>query len=114
MRTNWAYFAGAIAGALVLWGGTVLAQNAPAPANPPSDKEKEKAANCQNKTQAQNGMKSPETIQGQVTNVDPEQGKLTMRGSDGTVRVFQAPKEVLQQYKVGDQIKARLRSSENC
>ncbi len=112
MRTNRAYFAGAMAGALVLWGGTVLAQNARAPANPPSDKEK--AANCQNKTQAENAMKSPETIQGQVTNVDPEQGKLTMRGSDGTVRVFQAPKEVLQQYKVGDQITARLRSSENC
>ncbi len=112
MRTNGAYFAGAVAGALMLWGGAVLAQNAPAPANPTPDKER--AANCQNKTQAQNGVKSPETIQGQVTNVDPEQGKLTMRSSDGTVRVFQAPKEVLQQYKVGDQIKATLRPSANC
>ncbi len=112
MRTNWAYFAGAIAGAFMLWGGAVLAQNAPAPGNPTPDKKG--AANCANKTQAQNGVKSPETIEGQVTNVDPEQGKLTMRGSDGTVRVFKAPKDVLQQYKVGDQIHARLRSSENC
>ncbi|MDD5328908.1 MAG: hypothetical protein PHX38_02810 [Sulfuricella sp.] len=52
---------------------------------------------------------TPENVEGQVMKVDPAQGKLTMRTGDGTVHEFQAAKETLQNYKVGDTIKAKLR-----
>ena len=57
---------------------------------------------------------APEKVEGQVVKVDMEQGKLTVRASDGTTHEFQASKETLQDYKVGDQIKAKLRSAPDC
>ncbi len=97
---------------LTLWSGPLLAQNAPAPAKPTPDNQR--STNCDNRAAAQGGVQSPETIQGKVTKVDPDQGKLTMQGTDGKVHEFQASKEVLNQYKVGDQIQAKLRRNGNC
>lgn len=57
---------------------------------------------------------APEKVEGQVVSVDPDQGKLTLRGADGTTHVFQASKETIQDYKVGDRIKAKLRPAKDC
>lgn len=51
-------------------------------------------------------------IEGEVTKVDMGQGKITIRGSDGTVHEFQASRETLESYKVGDTIKAKRRAAE--
>ncbi len=58
--------------------------------------------------------KTPQTLEGQVVSIDMNQGKVTMRGSDGTTHEFQASKETLQGYKVGDRIEAKLRSAPEC
>jgi hypothetical protein len=78
---------------VLLWGGLALAQAAPAGCN--------KAG-------------TPEKLEGQVVKVDPDQGKVTMRGSDGVTHELQADKETLQKYKVGDRIEAKLRSAPDC
>ena len=57
---------------------------------------------------------TPEKVEGQVVKVDPDQGKVTMRAADGTTHEFQASTETLQDFKVGDQIKAKLRSAPKC
>lgn len=54
---------------------------------------------------------SPEMIEGQVTKVDVGQGKLTIRATDGSMHEFQASRETLEGYKVGDPIKAKLRTA---
>ncbi len=110
--SKWFHGSAVLAAGLLFWGGAALAQNSPAPVNPTP--KNQTPANCDSKTSTPGGMKTPEKIQGQVTKVDPDQGKLTMRDTDGTVREFHAPKEVLQQYKVGDQIQAKLRPGDNC
>ena len=56
----------------------------------------------------------PEMVEGQVTQVNLDQGKLTLRASDGTMHEFQASKETLAGYKVGDPIKAKLRMDPRC
>ena len=48
-------------------------------------------------------------IEGQVVKVDAAQGKVTVRGADGTTHEFQASKETLQGMKVGDKIAAKPR-----
>lgn len=58
--------------------------------------------------------KTPQKLEGQVVAIDMNQGKVTMRGSDGATHEFQASKETLQGYKVGDRIEARLRSAPEC
>jgi hypothetical protein len=78
--------------AVMLWGGMAFAQ-----AKPECDKSK-----------------TPQTLQGQVVAIDLAQGKVTMRGSDGATHEFQASKETLQGYKVGDRIEAKLRSAPEC
>ena len=77
---------------VMLWGGMALAQ-----AKPECDK-----------------AKTPQTLAGQVGAIDMNQGKVTMRGSDGATHEFQASKETLQGYKVGDRIEAKLRSAPEC
>ncbi|HEX7971780.1 MAG TPA: hypothetical protein VF501_06130 [Thiobacillus sp.] len=57
---------------------------------------------------------APEMVEGQVTAVDAGQGKLTLRASDGGMHEFQASKETLDDYKVGDPIKAKLRMGPKC
>lgn len=83
----------AVVGGLVLSGGVALAQDKPADCS--------KAG-------------APAMVEGQVTNVDMGQGKLTIRASDGSIHEFQASKETLADYKVGDPIKAKLRTAPGC
>lgn len=59
-------------------------------------------------------VKSPELVEGQVSKVDRFQGKLTVRDSAGKEYEFVASNETLQDYKVGDPIKAKLREAPKC
>ena len=62
--------------------------------------------------QAQNKPDCPKgvvDIEGQVVKVDLAQGKVTVRGANGTTHEFQASKETLQDMKVGDKIAAKPR-----
>lgn len=92
MKTWTGVAAGLVAGA-VLWGGVAVAQNKP--------------AGCDR-------SKTPEKVDAQVVKIDEAQGKVTVRGADGTMREFQASKETLQDLKVGDHIEAKLRSTPSC
>ena len=76
---------------MMVWTGTALGQG--------------KAGKC---------PKTPEKLEGQVVKVDLEHGKVTVREADGTNHEFQAPKETLQGYKVGDHLEATLRSAPEC
>lgn len=82
-----------VAAAILVWSGIALAQPKPADCPKPG---------------------APQQVEGQVVKVDVEQGKLTLRGSDGTTHEFQASKETLQDVKVGDRIEAKLRMAANC
>ncbi len=55
-----------------------------------------------------------EKLEAQVVGIDLSQGKLVVRGTDGTTHEFQASKETLQEYKVGSRIEAKLRSAPDC
>ena len=59
-------------------------------------------------------VKSPNLVEGQVSKVDLSQGKLTVRDSAGKEYEFVASNETLQDYKVGDPIKAKLREAPKC
>ena len=59
-------------------------------------------------------VKSPELVEGQVTKVDPSFGRLSVRTSGGEEYEFLATAETLQDYKVGDPIKAKLREAPKC
>ncbi len=83
-----------LAVSLVLLSGTALAQGKPSTDCPKAG--------------------TPDKVEGQVVKVDPGQGKLTVRGPKGETFEFQASKETLQDYKVGDRIEAKLRSSPDC
>jgi hypothetical protein len=61
-----------------------------------------------------NKANRPAMVEGQVTQVDMNQGKLTLRAGDGTMHEFQAAKETIGGYKVGDPIKAKLRMDPRC
>ncbi len=80
---------------MILLGGIALAQNKPA--------RQDKSTGCEKA-----GI--PEKVEGQVTKVDPDQGKLTLQGASGETYEFQASKETLQSYKIGDHIEAKLRT----
>jgi hypothetical protein len=54
---------------------------------------------------------TPVKLDGQVVKVDVGQGKLSVREADGTVHEFQADKQTLEGYKVGDHITAQLREA---
>lgn len=62
----------------------------------------------------QGKAKTPERVEGEVTKVDTAQGKVTVRGSDGTLHEFQASAEALQGMKVGGRIGAVLREAPKC
>ena len=83
----------AVAGALLLSNGVALAADKP--------------ADC-----SKTG--TPAMVEGQITNVDMSQGKLTIRSSDGSMHEFQASKETIADYKIGDPIKAKLRTGTGC
>ncbi len=61
-----------------------------------------------------NKAKPPETVQGHVAKVDMDKGIVIVREDDGTMQEFQASKETLQDFKVGDPIKAKLREAPKC
>ncbi len=61
-----------------------------------------------------NKTKPPETVQGQVAQIDMDKGVVVVRESDGTMQEFKASKETLQDFKVGDPIKAKLREVPKC
>jgi hypothetical protein len=92
MKT-WLRLSAGLAAAIMLWSGIALGQGTP--------------TECGKKG-------APEKVEGQVVSVDPDQGKLTLRAPDGTTHEFQASKETLQDYKVGDRVKAKLRLSKDC
>ena len=52
--------------------------------------------------------------EGQVVKVDAAQNKLSVREADSKVHEFQASKETLQEFKVGDRIEANLREAPKC
>ena len=54
-------------------------------------------------------QKPPEKIEGQVTQVDPKNGTLTVRRPDGGTQQFRGSKETVEEYKVGDTIELTLR-----
>ncbi len=78
---------------IVLWTGLALAQGQP--------------ARCDK-------SKTPEKLEGRVTKIDLDHGKVIVEAKDGTTHEFQASKETLQGYKVGDPIEAKLRSAPDC
>ena len=94
MHTSLRLSAGLAVG-LMLWTGTALGQARPA---------------CDQ----QGKMKTPERVEGEVTKIDAAQGRVTVRQSDGTVHVFQASTETLQDLKVGGRVEAKLREAPNC
>ncbi len=80
--------------ALLVSGGSVLAQGKPA---------------C-----TQGKMSTPQKVEGQVLKVDPGLDKITVRETDGTVHEFQVSKETLRDLKAGDRIEASLREAPKC
>jgi len=81
---------GALAVGALLWAGTAAAQ--PKPADCPK----------------------AEKVQGQIVKVDADQGKITVQGTDGKTYEFTAPKETLQDKKVGDKLELSRRMPEGC
>ncbi len=57
---------------------------------------------------------APEKVEGQIVKIDVDQEKVTLRAPNGTTYEFQASKETLRGYKVGERIQAKLRSAPNC
>jgi hypothetical protein len=86
----------AIAGT-VLWAGIALGQQTPA------------KSGC-------DAMKAgaPQKVEGQVTSVDANTHKISVKGSDGKVHEFQASPDQIRDFKVGDRIEANLRNAANC
>jgi len=89
----WRHVAAVVVATAMLWSGVALAEV--------------KSTNC-------DPVRFPPTVEGQVVKVNKEEGKVTMRASDGTVHEFQASKETLQDLKAGDRIAAKLRNAPNC
>ena len=89
----WRSMAAVVLATAMLWGGTALAEA--------------KQSNC-------DPARYPAKVEGQVVKVNMEEGKVTMRTSDGTLHEFQASKETLQELKTGDRIAAKLRNAPNC
>jgi len=85
---------GVLATTVALTGGLAFGQSKP--------------ADCKNRASA------PERVEGQVVNVDPAAGKVTIREKNGSTHEFQANKETLQDMKPGDQIEAKLREAPKC
>jgi hypothetical protein len=59
-------------------------------------------------------IKTPEVVEGRVSKMDRSQGKLIVRDGDGKDYEFLASNETLQEIKVGNVIKAKLREAPKC
>jgi hypothetical protein len=91
---TWRHLGAAVAvSSVVVFTGTALAQDKP--------------AGC-----IQAG--APKKLDGQVVQIDPEQGTVTVRESNGATHDFRAAPETLRSYKVGDRIQATLRAGQEC
>ena len=77
----------------VLWSGAALAQTKPPECDP---------------------SRVPPKVEGQVVKVDGANGLVTVRADDGTTHEFQVAKKTLKEFKAGDRVEARLRTSPNC
>ena len=93
-QRTWRFLVAAVAASSVMvLSGTLLAQDTP--------------AGC-----IQAG--APKKMDGQVVQIDPDQGKVTVRASNGATHDFRASPETLRSYKVGDRIQATLRPGQEC
>ena len=63
---------------------------------------------------SQGKVKSPEMVEGRISKVDKSNGRLSVRTSGGEEYEFLASAETLQDYKIGDPIKAKLREAPKC
>jgi len=54
-----------------------------------------------------------EVIAGEVTKIDRDRRRVTVRSSEGTPHEFEAPDETLKDLKVGDRIEAKRRPEKN-
>ena len=57
---------------------------------------------------------APQKVEGRVVRVDTAGGKVAVAEADGKTHEFQASKDTLKDLKVGDKIKANLRSLPAC
>jgi hypothetical protein len=94
-RGTWTRIGAGVAASLILLSGTAPGQDKP--------------VNC-----TRNTASPSERVEGQVAKIDPDQGALTLRASNGQTYEFHASKETLLGYKVGDHIAAMRRSEPNC
>ena len=62
----------------------------------------------------QGRVMTPQKVDGQVVKIDAAKNRLTVRETNGTVHEFEAPKETLETFKVGDRIEANLREAPKC
>jgi len=92
MKT-WIRLSAGLAAAIMLWSGIALGQGTP--------------TGCGKKG-------APEKVEGEVVSIDADKGKLTLRAADGSTHEFEASKETLQDYKLGDRIAAKLRLTKEC
>jgi len=72
----------------------------------PSQTQPTSAADCK--------AHAPQKVDGQVTRVDTNAGKITVKDKSGAMHEFQASKEMLQSMKAGDTIEATLREAPKC
>jgi Cu/Ag efflux protein CusF len=54
-----------------------------------------------------------EVVAGEVTKIDLDHGRVTVRSSDGKPHEFEASAETLKDLKVGDRIEAKRRPEKN-
>lgn len=54
-----------------------------------------------------------ETVAGEVTKIDLERSRVTIRSQDGRVHEFEASAETLKDLKIGDYIEAKRRMAAN-
>lgn len=90
---KWTRLSVGLAAGFMLWSGVALGQ--------------EKSAGC-----AQTG--APANVEGRVVEIDAGKGKVTISEDNGTTHVFEASKETVQDLKVGDRLKAKLRPLPGC
>jgi Cu/Ag efflux protein CusF len=57
---------------------------------------------------------TPHKVEGRVVKVDMDGGKLTLQEANGKTFEFQAPKDVLQDKKVGDRLEINKRLPDGC
>ncbi len=92
MKT-WIRVSAGLAVGIMLWSGIALAQDKPADCDKAGGREK---------------------VEGRITKLDLDQGKVTVVEGDGKTHVFEASRETLQDFKVGDKITAKLRLAPSC